>query len=162
MCSARHSPKWFSDVITRARKSCTRNRRIQIDSSASNRSVEERQPRHREEPTSGRGKAKLVMAALTTDSDTGPDSPGEMDRDKRPPMQVSPRVFHAPDTAGIAPPFPPPIARPRGTRRIDPPRHSSAIQPILSSAHTPQKPLFGREIPPPTYAAVPRNDPCCN
>ena len=102
------SPKWFSTATTRARESRTRNRRVQIDSSTSDRSVEARQPRHREEPTSGRGKAKRVMAALTTESDTGPDSLGETDPDKRPPMQVSPRVFHAPDPPGIAPPPPPP------------------------------------------------------
>ena len=34
------------------------------------------------------------MAALTTDSDTRPDSPRETDRDKRHLRQVSPRVFH--------------------------------------------------------------------
>ena len=146
MYSARNSPKWFSDAITRARESRTRNRRVQIDSSAGDRSVEERQPCHREEPTSGRGKAKRVMTALTTDSDTGPDSPGETDQDKRPPRQVFPRVFHAPDPPGVAPPFPPRIARPQGTRRTGPPCHSSAIQPILG-APTPHGNHFRTETP---------------
>ena len=130
MYSARYSPKWFSTAIKRARESRTRTRRVQIDSSASNRSVEARQPRHRKEPTSGRGKAKRVMA-LTTDSDTGPDSSGETARDKQPPRQVAPSVFHAPDPPGVAPPFQPRIARLRGTRRNDPRGHSSATQPIL-------------------------------
>ena len=149
MYSARHYPKWFSDAITRARESRTRNRRVQVDSSAGERSVEARQPCHREETTSRCGKAKRVMVALTTESDTGPDSPGETDRDKRPPRQVSLRVFHAPDPHGIAPPFPLRIAQPRGTRRIDPalPLFGDTTDP--RSAHTPRKPLFGRELPPP-------------
>ena len=73
------------------------------------------------------------MAALTTDSDNGPESRGETDRDKRPPRQASPCVLHAPDSPDIAPPFPPRIARPQETRRTDPPCHSSAIQPILGA-----------------------------
>ena len=59
------------------------------------------------------------MTALTTDSDSGPDS----DRDNRPPRQVIPRVFHAPDPLadplGLAPSFPPRISRTRGTHRND-------------------------------------------
>ena len=132
-CTAPSIPRNGSRTITRAREGRTRNRRVQIDSFASGRSVEARQPRHREEPTSGRGQAKRVMAALTTDSDTVPDSLGETDRDKRAPWQVFPRVCHAPDPPGIAPPSPPQIARPRGTPRLDPPRHSPAIQPILGA-----------------------------
>ena len=55
------------------------------------------------------------MTALTTDSDSGPDS----DRDNRPPRQVIRRVFHAPDPLSSAPPFPPRISGTRGTHRND-------------------------------------------
>ena len=81
--SARYSPKWFSDKIRTNRESRPRNRRVQFDSSASNRSVEAREPHHRDEPTSGRGKIKRVMTEFITDSDTGPDSPGKSDRGNR-------------------------------------------------------------------------------
>ena len=80
MYSARFSPTWFSNNIKKARESRPRNRRVKFDSFASNRSVETRRPRHRDEPTSGRGKSKRIMTALTTDSDTGPDFPGTPDR----------------------------------------------------------------------------------
>ena len=82
MYNARYSPNWFSEHIKKASESCPRNRQVDFDSSASDRSVEARQQRHRGEPTSGRGKSKRVMTALTTDSDTGPDSPGAPDRGK--------------------------------------------------------------------------------
>ncbi|CAN0248323.1 unnamed protein product [Ascophyllum nodosum] len=123
MFDARYSPLWFSNNIKKARDSRPRNRRVEFDSSASDRSVEARRPRHRDEPTSGRGKSKRAMTALTTDSDSGPDS----DRDNRPPRQVLPRVFHAPDPLGSTPSFPPRISRPEEhtlmTRCIVAPRH---------------------------------------
>ena len=115
MYNARYSPKWFTDNIKKARESRPRNRRVEFDSSASDRSVEARRPRHRDEPTSGRGKSKRVMTALTTDSDSEPDS----DRDHRPLRQVIPRVFHAPDPIGSAPSSPPRISRTRGPHRND-------------------------------------------
>ena len=106
--SAQFSPTWVLNNIKKARESRPRNRRVEFDSSASDRSVEAHRPRYRDEPTSGRGKSKRVMTALTTDSDTGPDSPGTSDRGNRPPRQIIPRVFHAPDPLGSAPPSPPP------------------------------------------------------
>ena len=133
MYSAGCSPKWFSTAINKAREGRTLTRRVQIDSSASDRFVDARRPRHREEPTSGRGKAKRVMAALTTDSDTEPDSPGETDRNKRQPRQVTPRVFHVPDPPGFAPPFPARIVRPRGTRRNDSQHLSPETRPTLGA-----------------------------
>ena len=103
-----------------------------MDSSASDFSVEARQPRHREDPTRERGKFKRVMTALTTDSDTRPDSPRGTDRDNRHLGQVSPRVYNAPDpNDGTVPPSPPRIARPRGNRRIVSPRHLPARKPAL-------------------------------
>ena len=79
-----------------------------MDSFASDCSVEEREPRHREDPASGRGKSKRVMTALTTDSDTRPDSLRGTDRNNRHLRQVSPRVYHARNLLdGTAPPFPP-------------------------------------------------------
>ena len=108
----------------KTRESRLRNRGVEFDSSASDRSVEARQPRHRDKPTSGRGESKRVMTALTTDSDTGPDSPGTSDRGNRPQRQVTPRVLHAPDSLGSPPSFLPRIARARGTHRNDSPRLS--------------------------------------
>ena len=125
MYSARYSPKWFSIAINKAREGRTRTRRVQIDSSASDRSVEARRPHHRKEPTSGRGKAKRVMAVLTTYSYTGPD--------KRHLRQVIPRVFHALDPPGFEPPFPPRIARPRGIHRNDSQHLSPETRPTLGA-----------------------------
>ena len=139
MYSARYSPKWFSTAIKKTRESRTQNCPAQIDSSASDRSVEARQPRHREEPMRERGQTKRVMTALTTDSDTRPDSPGDTDRDKRPPRQVTPRVFHAPDPLSLAPPFPPRIARPWGTRGNDPPHLSPEPRPTLGTPMLPDE-----------------------
>ena len=66
-----------------------------------------RQPRHREDPKYRRGKSKRIITALTTDSDTGPDSPRGTDRDNWHLMKVSPRVYHVPDpNGGIAPSSP--------------------------------------------------------
>ena len=87
MYSVRYSPICFSENIKKTLESRPRNRQVEFDSSASERSVEARQPRHRDEPTSGRGKNKRVMTVLTTDSDTGPDSPGASDRGQRPPRK---------------------------------------------------------------------------
>ena len=115
MFDTRYPPTWFTNNIKKARESCPGNRRVAFDSSASDRSVEARRPRHRDEPTSGRGKSKRVMTALNTDSDSGPDS----DRDNRPPRQVIPRVFHAPVPLGLAPSFPPRISRTREIHRND-------------------------------------------
>ena len=131
MYSARYSPKCFSEDIKKTRGSRPRNRQVELDSSASDRSVEARQRCHHDEPTSGREKSKRVMPALTTYSDTGPDPPGVSDRGKRPPRQVTPRVFHAADPLGSAPPFPPWIARPRGTHRNDSPHSSPETRPTL-------------------------------
>ena len=107
MYSARYSPTWFSGNIKKTRESRPRSRRVEFNSSASDRSVEARHPRHRDEPTSGRGKSKRVMTVLTTNSDTGPGSPGTSDPGNRPPRQVTPCVFYAPDPLGSAPSFPP-------------------------------------------------------
>ena len=133
MYSALHSSIWFSDNIKKVRESRPRNRRVEFDSSASDRSVEARRPRHRNEPTSGRGKSKRVMTALTTDSGTGLDSPGKSDRGNRPPRQVIPRVFHAPDPLCSAPSFPPRIARTRGTHRNDLPHFCPETRPTLGA-----------------------------
>ena len=112
MFDARYSPTWFTNDIKKARESCPGNRRVEFDSSACDRSVEARRPRHPYEPTSARGKSKRVMTALTTDSESGPDS----DRDNRPPRQVIPRVFHAPDPLDPASSSPPPnLSDPRNT-----------------------------------------------
>ena len=72
------------------------------------------------------------MTALTTDSDSGPDS----DRDNRPPRQVIPRVFHAPDPLGLAPSFPPRISRTRGTHRNDSLHCRTETRPTLGAPIT--------------------------
>ena len=152
MYSARYSPKWFSENTKNIREIRPRNRRAEFDSSASDRSVEARQPRYRDEPTSARGKSKRVMTALTTDSDTGPDSPGASDRGKRPPRQVTPRVVHVPDPLCSVPSFPPRIARPRGTRRDDLPHLSPETRPTLGAPmphgnHLPDEPSYPQLAP---------------
>ena len=63
------------------------------------------------------------MTALTTDSDTGPDS----DRNNRPPKQVIPRVFHAPDPLGSEPSFPP--------ESLGPGEHTEMIRRIFAQRH---------------------------
>ena len=105
MFDARYSPLWFSNNVKKARESRPNNRRVEFDSSASDRSVEARRPRHRDEPTSGRGKRKRAMTALTTDSDSGPDS----DRDNRPSRQVIPLVF-TPPTPSVPHRHSPPVS----------------------------------------------------
>ena len=132
MFDARYSPLWFSNNIKKARESRPRNRRVEFDSSASDRSVEARRPRHCDEPTSGRGNSKRAMTALTTDSDSGPDS----DWDNRPPRQVIPRVFHAPDPLGSTPSFPPRISRTRGTHRNDSLHCRPETRPTLGASIT--------------------------
>ena len=99
------------------------------------------------------------MTALTTDSDTGPDSPGTSDRGNRPPRQVTPRVFHAPDHLGSAPSFPPRIDRPGDHTemncRIFAQRHGRP-----SERPCPRNPPFGRVLAPLAYSTVPRDDHC--
>ena len=97
------------------------------------------------------------MTALTTDSDTGPDTPGDTGRDKRPPRQVPPRVFHAPDTPGLAPPSPPRIARPRGTRRNYPPRLSPETRPTLGAPmpHRNHFPDGNSQLTPQSFEIIP-------
>ena len=73
------------------------------------------------------------MTALTTDSDTGPDSPGTSDRGNRPPRQVTPRVFHAPDPPGSAPSSTPRIARTRGSHRNESPYLRLETRPTLGA-----------------------------
>ena len=107
MYSIRHAQEWLQKAITRSRETRNRNRRAQIDSSASECSVKTRQPRHREDPKNGRGKSKRAITALTTDSDTEPDSPRRSDHDNRHLRKASPRIHHAPDpNNSIAPSFP--------------------------------------------------------
>ena len=73
------------------------------------------------------------MTALTTDRNTGPDSPGISNRRNRPPRQVIPRVFHAPDSLGSAPSLPPRIARTRRTHQNDSPDLRPETRPTLGA-----------------------------
>ena len=52
MYSAHHAREWFLEAMTRACETRTWNRRAQLDASAGDCSVEARQPRYREHPTS--------------------------------------------------------------------------------------------------------------
>ena len=134
MHSTGHARDWFQKAIARARETRTRNRRAQMDSSASNCSVEARQLRHCEDLTSGRGESKRVMTALTRDSDTGPDSPRGTDRDNRYLRQIAPRLYHALDlNDGTTPLFSSRIARTRGNCRIASPRLLPARIPALKA-----------------------------
>ena len=149
--NARHAREWFLEAIARARETRTRNRPAKMDSSASDCSVDARQPRHHEDRTSGRGKCKRVMAALTTDSDTGPDSLRGTDRDNRHLRQVFPRVYHAPNPLdGKAPPSLPRIARSRENRRITSSRHRQRDSRLYKCPRSVETPFRTR---PPTPAS---------
>ena len=123
MYSARYSPKWFFTAIKKTRGSRTRDRRAQIDSSASDRSIEARTQERERESQAREDGAHYGQRHWA----------GDTDGDKRPPRQVPPRVFHAPDLPGLAPPSPPRVARPRGTRRNYPPHLSPETRPTLGA-----------------------------
>ena len=155
MYSVRHAQEWFQKAIARSRETRNRNRRAQMDSSDSDCSVRARQPRHRDDPNNIRGKSKRVITALTTDSDTGPDSPRGTDRNNLHLRPVSPRVYNAPDlNEGIAPSFPSRLDWIRGQSRTASPRLMPARTPALE-APTLRGPRFRkRHSPPPSRSSL--------
>ena len=113
---------WFDTTIRNSQAAATRKSYTQADSSASDSSVEVLRQRPRDEPSSGRGKSKRVMTALTSDSDSSSETTRRNDRDLRYSRQV-PRFYHAPDpNDGSDPPFPPRIARTSTVHQPAPPR----------------------------------------
>ena len=113
---------WFLTKLPNSRTALRWQPRFQTDS-ASGSSVGANRQRHREDPASGRGKAKRTMTALTTDSDSSSDAQRGAHDGYRHLRQVSPRFYHAPDPDdGTEPPFPPRIARNRLERRAPSPR----------------------------------------
>ena len=102
------------------------------------------------EPHKWAGEVQRVISVLTTDSDTGPDSPRGTDRDNWHLRQVSLRVYHAPDpNDGTAPPFLPRIARTQANHRNASSRLMPARTPALE-AHTPRGPPVLDDISPHT------------
>ena len=82
--------------------------------------------RRREEPSSGRGKAKRTTFS-GSDSDSAPH-PRRTERDRR---QVPPVIFHAAETDSDTPSFPPRIFRPRVTQRLP----SRTVHDLSSTVH---------------------------
>ena len=123
---------WFLSNIPEHRPAPRWHAHPQTDSSSSDSSVGLNRERRRDDPASGRGKAKRTMTALTTVSDSGEDAPHETYDGYRYIRQVSPRFYHAPDPDdGTGPPFPPRIARNRVDRRAPPSRPLTAHTPAL-------------------------------
>ena len=113
---------WFLTKLSNSRPAPRWQPRSHTDS-ASDSSVGANRQRHREDPASGRGKAKRTMTALTTDSDSSSDAQRGAHDGYRHLRQVSPRFYHAPDLDdGTEIPFPPRIARNRLERRAPFPR----------------------------------------
>ena len=105
---------WFLSKIPQPRPTPRWHAHRQTDPSASDFLVGLNRQRRRDDPASGRGKAKRTMTALTTDSEPGSDTPHGTYEGYRHIRQVSPRFYHALDpNDGTEPPFPPRIARNR-------------------------------------------------
>ena len=125
---------WFLPKLPQPRAAPRWQPHPQTDSSASDSSVGLNRQRRRDDPASGRGKAKRTMTAITTDSESGSDAPQGTYDGYRHNRQVSPRFYHAPDPDdGTEPSFPPRITRNRVERRAPPPRpltnHTPALVP---------------------------------
>ena len=98
---------WFLTKIPQPRAAPRWHLHPQTDSSASDSSVGLNRQRQRDDPASGRGKAKRTMSALTTDSVSGSDDPHGTHDGYRHNGQASPRFYHAPDPGdGTEPIFP--------------------------------------------------------
>ena len=124
---------WFLTKLSNSRTAPRWQPRSQTDST-SDFSVGANRERHREDPASGKGKAKRTMTALTTESDSSSDAQRGAYDSYRHIRQVSPRFHHAPDPDdGTEPPFPPRIARNRVERRAPPPRPRTNHPPALAS-----------------------------
>ena len=122
---------WFQTKLSNLRPAPRWQPRSHTDS-ASDSSVGTNRQRHREDPASGRGKAKRSMTALTSDSDSSSDAQRGTHDDYRHLRQASPRFYHAPEVDdGTEPPFPPRIARNRMERQapLSRPRTTPALAP---------------------------------
>ena len=113
---------WFLTKLPNSRTALRWQPRFRTDS-ASDFSVGANGQRRREDPASGRGKAKRTMTALTTASDSSSDAQRGAYDGYRHLRQVSPRFYHAPNPDDdTEPPFPSQIARNRLERRAPSPR----------------------------------------
>ena len=146
---------WFGTTIRNSQAAATGKPHTQADSSASDFSVEVLRQRPRDEPSSGRGKSKSVMTALTSDSDSFSETTRRNDRDLRYLRQV-PRFYHAPDPSdGSDPPFPPRIARTSTVHRPVPSRSLPTHTPALGThASCPSTTLNEDFFPPTTHQLV--------
>ena len=141
---------WFDTTIRNSQATATRKPHTQADSSASDSSVEVLRQRPRDEPSSGRGKPKRVMTALTSDSDSSSETTRRNDRDLRYLRQV-PRFYHAPDpNDGSDPPFPPRIARTSTVHWPAPPRSLPTHTPALETHASCPPTTLNEDFSPPT------------
>ena len=146
---------WFANTIRNSQATASRKLHTKADPSASDSSVEVLRQRPRDEPSSGRGKSKRVMTAITLDSDSSSGTSRRNDRDLRYLRQV-PRFYHAPDTNdGSNPPFPPRIARTSTVHRLALPRSLPTRTPALET-HVSCPPTTENEdfSPPTTHELV--------
>ena len=142
--------QWFATTIRNSQAAATRKPHTQADSSASDSSVEVPRQRPREEPSSGRGKTKRVMTALTSDRDSSSETTRRNDRDLRYLRQV-PRFYHAPfPNDGSDPPFPPRIARTNIVHRLAPPRSLTTYTPALGTHASCPPTTLNEDFSPPT------------
>ena len=74
---------WFAKTSRNSQGTASRKLHPKADPSASDSSVEVLRQRPREEPSSGRGKSKRVMTAITSDSDSSSGTSRRNDRDLR-------------------------------------------------------------------------------
>ena len=142
--------QWFANTIRNSQAAATRKPHTQADSSASDSLVEVLRQHPWEEPSSGRGKTKRVMAALTSDSDSSSETTRRNDRDLRYLRQV-PRFYHAPDpNDGSDPTFPPRIARTDTVHRLAPPRSLPTHTPALGTHASCPPTTLNEDFSPPT------------
>ena len=106
---------WVREALSQAAAS---RRPVRTTSSGSDTSSSAG-PRHRDEPSSGRGNSK--RASLTETSDSDDRQPRHQGRHP-PDRQVTARIYHATDDDSDAPPFPPRIFRYRARSRRPHPR----------------------------------------
>ena len=109
---------WFRDAIASSKEALAPRQPIRIESPASDSSVDTRESRRREDPSSGRGNTERATTVVTADSDSLQYPPRWAGRGHREKRQSSPNVDHASDSDGNAPSSPPQITRHHNPQRI--------------------------------------------
>ena len=119
-CDTLPGEHWLLDTL----RTFEMSRANRSESSSASDSSAPTGQRRREEHSSGRGNSKRTTFS-GSDSDSAPH-PRRTERDRR---QVPPVIFHAAETDGDTPSFPPRIFRPRVTQRLP------SRAPVSSTVH---------------------------